>query len=368
MKTYTPKPKGLLRASNNPVETVRIRLFFAIVLILNCLSIEAQYEPPRISFLDQLIGEEVQVIELATSLDSLLINRKKYQYQKAEMSVTFADGTRQAEELKVRPRGRFRNMYGEIPPLKIKLSNSSLRRQGYISMNELKLVLPFGSGKRQTDWLYKEYLVYKLYETLSPYSFRTQLVEVILKDTGKRKRPIRLQAFLIEDKEEVANRLALQPCKQSHLGADLSPDHYQMVQLFQFMIGNTDWLPTTSHNLALFRNSAGGVIPVPYDFDFAGLVNTNYAWPNDLLPIANVKERYFMGNYPSLESLRPVIQHFQSKKDELLQVIEAFSSLRKVDKQQMREYLLSFFDLIADDTVAERQFVHLMEGPRGNHY
>lgn len=368
MKTYTPKPKGLLPLRNNQVKTIGIRFSFAIVLILNCLSLEAQYEPPRLSFLDQLIDEEVQVIELTTNVDSLLINRKKYRYQKAEMSVTFADGTRQAEELKVRPRGRFRNMYGEIPPLKIKLSNSSLRRQGYISMNELKLVLPFGSGKRQTDWLYKEYLVYKLYETLSPYSFRTQLVEVILKDTGKRKRPIRLQAFLIEDKEEVANRLALQPCKQSHLGADLSPNHYQMVQLFQFMIGNTDWLPTTSHNLALFRNAAGGVIPVPYDFDFSGLVNTNYAWPNDLLPISDVKERYFMGNYPSLDELRPAIRHLQSKKNDLLQVIEEFEALRKADRQQMRQYLLSFFDLIADDAIAEAQFVHLMEGPRGDHY
>ena len=368
MKTYIPKPKALLPLRTNQVKNLGIRFIFAIVLILNCSSIEAQFESPRLSFLDQLIGQEVQVIELKMNLDSLFKNRKKYQYQKAKMSLTFADGTSKAEELKVRPRGRFRNMYSEIPPLKIKLSNSSLKGQGYRPMNELKLVLPFGIGKRQTDWVYKEYLVYKLFETLSPYSFRTQLVEVVLKDTGKRKRPIRLQAFLVEDKEEVANRMALHRCKQSHLGAELSPDHYRIVQLFQFMIGNTDWLPTTSHNLALFRNSAGGIIPVPYDFDFSGLVNTSYAWPNDLVPISAVKERYFMGNYLSLKELRPAIQHFQSKKDDLLQVIQTFEALRKSEKQKMRQYLLSFFDLIADDTAAKSQFVHLMEGPRGDHY
>ncbi len=368
MKTYIPKPNGLLPLCNNQLKAISIRFSFAIAWMLTSLASQAQYEPPKVSFLDQLIEQEVQVIELETNLDSLLINRKKYQYQKARMSVSFADGTQQMEVLKVRPRGRFRNRFSEIPPLKIKLSNSSLKKQGYISMNELKLVLPFGNGNRKTNWLYKEFLTYKLYETLSPYSFRTQLVEVVLKNTGKRKQPIRLQAFLIEDKEEVANRLAMERCRQSYRGVDLNPYHYQMVQLFQFMIGNTDWLPTTSHNLAFFHNSSEGVIPVPYDFDFSGLVNTNYAWPNDRLPISDVKERYFMGNYPNLHELRPAISHFQSKKEELLQVIQEFEALRKPDKHQMRQYLLSFFDLIADDAVAERQFVHLVEGPRGDHY
>lgn len=368
MSTYTPNPKIVLPLCNSQMRSIVIRIPILMTLLLGFLSIQAQHEASTFSFLDQLIAEESQVIELKMNLDSLLENRKKYQYQKAEMSVTFGDGSSKTEEVKVRPRGRFRNRYGEIPPLKIKLSNSSLTGQGYMPMNELKMVLPFGKGSRQTDWLYKEYLVYKLYETLSPFSFRTQLVEVLLANTSKRKRAIRLQGFLIEDKEELANRSDMHPCQESYLGANLSPYHYQIVQLFQFMIGNTDWLPTTSHNLAFFRNSTGGVIPVPYDFDFAGLVNTNYACPNDILPISNVKQRYFMGNYPSLEELKPVIQHFQSKKEDLLQVIQSFGSLRKSEKQKMRQYLLSFFDLIANDTEAESQFVHLMEGPRGDHY
>lgn len=368
MKTYTPKPKVFLPLCKSQMKPFVIRIPFLIALLFGGLSIQAQPETSGLSFLDQLIDQESKVIELEMNLDSLLNNRKKYQYQRAKMKVTFADGSSKAEKIKVRPRGRFRNMHGEIPPLKIKLSNASLKGQGYMPMNELKIVLPFGKGSRQTDWLYKEYLVYKLYETLSPYSFRTQLVEVVLKNTGKRKRPIRFQGFLIEDKEELANRLALDVCNESHLGAGLSPDHYRIVQLFQFMIGNTDWLPTTSHNLACFRNSTGGVVPVPYDFDFAGLVNTSYAWPNDLLPISNVKDRYFMGNYPSLEELKPALKHFQSKKEDLLQVLQACEALRKSEQQKMRQYLLSFFDLIANDSEAKSQFVHLMEGPRGDHY
>lgn len=368
MKTYTPKPKGVLPLRSSQLKVMIIRFSFAIVWSAVCSTVQAQYDPPKASFLDQLIEQEVQVIELRTNLDSLLINRNKYQYQQAHMNISFADGSSKTEELKIRPRGRFRNRYGKIPPLKIKLSKASLRQKGLISMNELKLVLPFANGNQQTAWVYKEFLAYKLYEVLSPYSYRTQLVDVVLRDTRKSKRSIRLQAFLVEDKEEVADRMAIKQCKRSFQGADLSPHHYQLLQLFQFMIGNTDWLPTTSHNLTFFRNSAKQVIPVPFDFDFSGLVNTSYSLPNDRLPISHVKERYFMGNYPNLDELRPAIRHFQSKKAELLQVVEDFSGLRKSEKRQMQEYLLSFFDLIADDVAAEVQLVHLMAGPRGDHY
>ncbi|MBX2874815.1 MAG: hypothetical protein KTR30_22010 [Saprospiraceae bacterium] len=368
MKTYTPKPNRLSPWRDSLGRTNVIRLCFAMAFILTSLIAQAQYEPPRVSFLDQLIEQEVQVIELKTDLDSLLINRKKYRYQKAEMNLSFADGTSKAVELKVRPRGRFRNRFSEVPPLKIKLSKTSLKQEGLVSMNELKLVLPLKNGNQQATWVHKEYLAYKLYEKLTPYSFRTQLVEVVLRDTPKRKRSIRLKAFLIEDKEEVASRLALEQCRQSYQGAELSPYHYQIVQLFQFMIGNTDWLPTTSHNIAFFRSSTQEVIPIPFDFDFSGLVSTSYAWPSDRMPISNVKERYFMGNYLSLQELKPAIQHFQTKKAELLQVIQDFTGLPKSEKRQMIKYLLSFFDLISNDTMAKDQFVHLMEGPRGEHY
>ncbi|MFC2096584.1 hypothetical protein ACFLQ3_02680 [Bacteroidota bacterium] len=37
------------------------------------------------------------------------------------------------------------------------------------------------------------------------------------------------------------------------------------------------------------------LIPVPYDFDFAGLVNADYANPAEVLDIENVTERYFLG-------------------------------------------------------------------------
>ena len=37
------------------------------------------------------------------------------------------------------------------------------------------------------------------------------------------------------------------------------------------------------------------VVAVPYDFDYAGLVNTTYAIPGFTVPIDDVSQRYFLG-------------------------------------------------------------------------
>ena len=36
-------------------------------------------------------------------------------------------------------------------------------------------------------------------------------------------------------------------------------------------------------------------MPVPYDFDFSGLVGTPYATPPDQVPIKNVRTRFYRG-------------------------------------------------------------------------
>ena len=37
------------------------------------------------------------------------------------------------------------------------------------------------------------------------------------------------------------------------------------------------------------------MIPIPYDFDFSGLVDAPYATPPDVLKIANVRQRFYRG-------------------------------------------------------------------------
>ena len=112
------------------------------------------------------------------------------------------------------------------------------------------------------------------------------------------------------------------------------------------MIGNTDWLPTTAHNMKLFQSKERGFFPVPYDFDFSGLVNPVYATPKDDLPIRSVTERFFMGNYASMDQLRTTLVDFRQSQEAMLAVIDDFKPLPRAERRRMRDFLISFFDLL----------------------
>ena len=62
-------------------------------------------------------------------------------------------------------------------------------------------------------------------------------------------------------------------------------------RVFEYMIGNTDWSAVYGHNIVLIRDAAGRATAVPYDFDFSGLVDTEYARAAPELPIRHVRQR-----------------------------------------------------------------------------
>jgi hypothetical protein len=55
--------------------------------------------------------------------------------------------------------------------------------------------------------------------------------------------------------------------------------------MFQYMIGNTDWYVNTRHNIDIYQKKDGALIPVAFDFDFAGVINMPYAMPSREIPI-----------------------------------------------------------------------------------
>ena len=86
--------------------------------------------------------------------------------------------------------------------------------------------------------------------------------------------------FLIEDVDDLAKRNEM-PRKWMTNPTEERTDQTTMtlVSIFQYMIGNTDW---SVPPLPQYQTDAGKLIPFlsmpsPYDFDFCGLVNAEYA-------------------------------------------------------------------------------------------
>ncbi len=56
-------------------------------------------------------------------------------------------------------------------------------------------------------------------------------------------------------------------------------DQAILVDVFQYLIGNTDWSGVEMHNMELFQTPAGVYATIPYDFDFSGIIDARYAEP-----------------------------------------------------------------------------------------
>ena len=76
------------------------------------------------------------------------------------------------------------------------------------SLNELKLVLPTTLDEAGSELVIREYLVYRMYEQLSPYSVRARLINLTLLNTNvEQVGSTTVKAILLEDEEETAARL-----------------------------------------------------------------------------------------------------------------------------------------------------------------
>jgi hypothetical protein len=81
------------------------------------------------------------------------------------------------------------------------------------------------------------------------------------------------------------------------------------------MIGNTDWWIHRRHNVDLVELADGSLVPIPFDFDYAGIINTPYAIPSPSMPIKSVEDRFSRVHVSQPQAiLKPFIPLYSSGK------------------------------------------------------
>jgi hypothetical protein len=126
------------------------------------------------------------------------------------------------------------------------------------------------------------------------------------------------------------------------------------------MIGNTDWGVSQNHNTVLLEpvpDTTGRAFVVPYDFDYSGLVNADYAIPAEGLDIENVRQRYYLGFKRTPEELNDAISIFNARKDSIYALINNFDLLTKKNKEDMIYYLDGFYKIINDNGQVKAIFI-----------
>ena len=127
----------------------------------------------------------------------------------------------------------------------------------------------------------------------------------------------------------------------------------------QYMIGNTDFAVSVLHNIVLIRDTAGVVYPVPYDFDWSGVIWTPYAQPDPRLGIRTVRDRIFRGTCRTPEELAALFVPFNQQKDTVYALYRGMEAqgLEHKRVEQALDYYDDFYKTINDQGRMRREFI-----------
>jgi hypothetical protein len=330
--------------------TVSFKVFIILTFLIS-INWQSGYSQDR-SIFDLMQQKEVLDLQLFTNMDQLDSMRKTNTYQPATLSFTNQEDKTLKWAVKVRPRGKYRRKICDRPPLKLNFVKGQLKAANLNNDDELKLVTQCLDGYNGKEYILREYLAYQLFNILSEASFRAQLVKIQYNCTASGKKE-NSWGIVIEDEKSLERRLNASVCddcysrpKQDFVQACLST-----ATLFQYMIGNADYSITMSRNIKILKSKEEGVYRVaPYDFDFSGLVNPSYALPNVNYNQSSVRDRIFLGLCNDQE-LANTMAHFINKKAALLQCVKDFKELSKNSRNDIKRYILTFYNAIEDGEI-----------------
>jgi len=257
-------------------------------------------------------------------------------------------------EIKIRARGKFRRQKENcaFPPLRINVrkSNETL----FADSDKLKLVTHCRSrSKAYEQTIYKEYLAYRILNLLTDMSFRTRLIDVRYVEVGDGSEVASSAAFFIEDDKQLARRLGMErdESEQTTITA-LDAAHTNLVSVFQYLIGNTDFSPVKGppgdaccHNYVLMKGN-GIQVSIPYDFDVTGFADPPHAKPNPRFGLASVKQRLYRGRCPNNGRLESTFRQFRDTKPAIYELVESQPGLTNRERKNTTRYIDRFYKII----------------------
>jgi len=266
--------------------------------------------------------------------------------------------------IELRTRGIFRRRPSvcPFPPLRLSIGRRAGRNTLFEGERRIKLVTHCRNTDQYEQYVLQEYLIYKAYALLTDLSLRARLARVTYEDAADREKPVTRYAILIEDEDRLAARHRMRVIEDTgtHISR-LDPAQTVFMAVFQYFVGNTDWSIRALHNIVLLADSAGRVLPVPYDFDWAGVIATRYAQPDTSLPIKSVKERLYSGYCGSIEDFDPIFARFRQHRA----AIDALYDLQPLDsddRERARRYFAEFYRMIDDRTRVRREMLKACPG------
>ena len=265
----------------------------------------------------------------------------------------------------VKTRGRFRRdaRNCDFPPLKVDLKKNRFPEDQLVgsvfeNQNELKLVCHCQNrGSEFEQFVLQEYLAYGIYGLFTEMSFSVRLAHVTYQDADGHGAPFTRYAFFIEEEKMMAARngaVVLDSIGVRQMDTD--DEQATLFSFFQYFIGNTDWKVSALHNVKLLDKEPRFPIAVPYDFDWAGVVDPPYATPPQGLGTRDVRERVFISPCRTDYDIERVIRMFNQRKGAIYALYSDLPALDERSRRRSLEYMDDFYEIINEPRVVRSEF------------
>jgi len=251
-------------------------------------------------------------------------------------------------------------MLCSFAPLRLELPKDKTKGTIFEGHGNLKLGTHCENDGTYQQYALKEYLANRVHNVLTPRSLRVRIARVTYVDKDPGKKPFTKLGIFYERTDDMAKRVeARELAVPRQMFQSFDQPSLLFMSLFQYMIGNVDYSILTLHNVIILDTVKGARIPVPYDFDYSGLVNAQYAVPAKGLPIGSVRERLYRGPCKSEAELAQALAPFRERQAEVLALPASLVPLGLSDSQRKdaEKYLQEFFDLIGKPDRVKKTFV-----------
>lgn len=311
-------------------------------------------------------SHETLQVTITAPLTTLQKVRSDEDYLDGQFSYTDEVGEIRSFDLKLRARGRYRRQKKtcSFPPVRLNFRKGQVEGSLLHGQDKLKLVTHCKSRESHQQYVLREYLAYRILQTLTEKSFGARLMKITYLDSENDADPVIRYGFVIEDSDDVGARIAMNELDVKALSySDLDAEFTNLINVYQYLIGNTDFSlirgpndDNCCHNSVPF--SAGDEITsIPYDLDFSGLVNAPYAEPHPRFKLRSVLVRKYRGRCSNNEHLPETFAYFQAKREEIYGLVDDLADLDKRTRKHVIGYLDSFFEDITDEKTIQRKLI-----------
>jgi hypothetical protein len=284
----------------------------------------------------------------------------KAPWRSATVSFTDTGGRVVSIPALIKTRGIWRLKNCDLPPLRLNFKSEVTKGTILHGLDKPKLVSACQNQDEFERYVIEEMQLYRIYGLLTPASHRARLLRMKYTDSASGKVQVTGMAIMLEEPEVLAARVNGEVVNiKGALPGDLSTEHDVLAGLFEYMIGNTDWSVYALHNIDLVRAQNGDHMPIPYDFDFSGVINAPYATVDPKLPIMHVRDRLYRGYCHDPQDFQKAFALFNEKRPAIYALYRDSigSRLPKGTVNETLKYFDDFYDTINNPRRARREII-----------